>query len=54
MIVLKDKSTISVRVVEEEKESIMYILQDDPEKIVKELAKDEFKKVKYEKMEGSL
>ena len=53
LIVLKDKSTISVRIVEEDKESVMYILQDDPEKIVKELAKDEFKKVKYEKKPAS-
>jgi hypothetical protein len=53
LIVLKDKSTISVRVVEEEKESVWYILQDDPEKKVKELPKDEFKKVKYEKRPAS-
>ena len=49
MIVLKDKSTISVRVVQEDKESVLYIPQDDPEKKVKELTKGEFKKVKYEK-----
>ena len=49
MIVLKDKSTISVRIVQEDKESVVFILQDDPEKKINELAKDDFKKVKYEK-----
>jgi hypothetical protein len=49
MIVLKDKSTISVRIVQEDKESVVFILQDDPEKKINELAKDEVKKVKYEK-----
>ena len=37
VIILKDKSTISVRVVQEDKESVLYIQQDDPEKKVKQL-----------------
>jgi len=53
MIVLKDKSTISVRVVQEDKESVEYILQDDPDKKVNKLTKGEFKKVKYEKKPGT-
>jgi len=53
VIILKDKSTISVRVVQEDKESVLYIQQDDPEKKVKELSKDEIRKVKYEKKPAS-
>lgn len=54
MIVLKDKSTISVRVVQEDRESVVFILQDDPEKKINELAKDEVKKVKYEKKPNAI
>ena len=53
MIVLKDKSTISVRVVQEDKEFVEYILGDDPDKKVNKLVKGEFKKVKYEKKPSS-
>ncbi len=53
MIVLQDKSTISVRIVQEDKESVEYILQDDPDKKVNKLTKGEFKKVKYEKKPSS-
>ena len=48
-IILKDKSTISVRVVEEDKKSVLYIRQDDPQKKVQEMSADEYRKVKYEK-----
>jgi hypothetical protein len=53
VIVLKDKSTISARVVQEDKELVLYILQDDNDKKVQELAKDGIKKVKYEKKPAS-
>lgn len=53
MIVLKDKSTISVRIVHDDKESVEYILQDDPVKNINTLIKGEFKKVKYEKKPSS-
>lgn len=53
MIVLNDKNTISVRVVKEDKESVEYILQGDPDKKVNKLTKGEFKKVKYEKRPNS-
>ena len=53
MIVLKDKSTISARIVQEDKESVMFIVEDDPDKKVIQLVKDEVKKVKYEKKRGS-
>ena len=53
VIVMKDKSTISARVVQEDKELVLYILQDDNDKKVQELAKDGIKKVKYEKKPAS-
>jgi len=54
MIILKDKSTISARVVQEDKQSVTYILQNNSTKSIEQLSKDKIKKVKYEKIPKSV
>ena len=54
MIILKDKSTINARVVEEDKGSVLYITQDGDKKILKQIPIEEVKKIKYEKVPRSV
>jgi hypothetical protein len=54
MILLKDKSTISVRVIQEDKESVTYILQDNSNRLIKQIEGSKVKKVKYERIPKSV
>jgi len=54
IIVLKDNSTISVRIVQEDKESVVFLLQNDSAKEIQQLGKGEVKKTKYEKIPKSV
>jgi hypothetical protein len=54
MIVLKDNSTISVRIVQEDKESVVFLPQNDTTTVIQQLSKDKVKKTKYEKIRKSV
>lgn len=54
MIILKDKTTISARVVQEDKQSVTYVLENNSTRSVEQLEKSEIKKVKYEKVPRSV
>jgi hypothetical protein len=54
MIILKDKTSISARVVQEDKQSVIYVLEENSVKSIKQINKDEIKKVKYQKTSKSV
>lgn len=54
MIILKDNTTISARVVQEDKQTVTYVFQDNSTKSVEQLEKSKIKKVKYEKVPRSV
>jgi hypothetical protein len=54
MILLKDKTTISARVVEEDKETVTYLIQENGTRTLEQLDKGKVKKVKYEKTPKSV
>lgn len=54
MILLKDKSEISVRVVQEEKDYVQFMQNSNNVRTLKQLSTDEVKKVKYEKINNSI
>jgi len=54
MIILKDKTTISARVVQEDKQTVKYVIQDNSSRSVEQLESSKVKKVKYEKVSKSV
>jgi hypothetical protein len=54
MIILKDKTTISARVVQEDKQTVTFLVQKGETREVAQLDKSKVKKVKYEKIPKSV
>ena len=54
MIILKDNSIISARIVKEDKKSVVFLFQNDSTKAIQQLSKGEVKKTKYEKIPNSV
>jgi len=54
MIILKDNTTISARVAEEDKEAVTYVIKENSSRSVEQLERDKVKKVKYEKTPKSV
>ena len=50
IILLKDKTTIPARVVQEDKETVTYLIQENDSRTLQEIEKNNVKKVKYEKL----
>lgn len=50
LIELKDKTIISARIVQEDKESVVYLIETGSDKLIKQIDQKEVKKTKYEKI----
>lgn len=54
LLELKDKNIINARIIQEDKESVVYIMPDDPGRSVKRIPAEAVKKIKYEKVPKSV